>query len=85
MGLLDDDTEFIDAIKEGARWGTGNTIRRLFVSMLLCCCLQRPEHVWEACVQELSEDQLYIPKRNQRFTGNMSLKLCYLALNLILC
>ena len=35
LGLLDDDNEFIEAIKEVSLWGNGNCLRRLFAIMLL--------------------------------------------------
>ena len=60
LGLLDDDSEFVSAIKEGSRWATWIALRKLFVCMLLSCCLQRPGHVWQSCAVELSEDFLYV-------------------------
>lgn len=68
-GLLDDDNEFISTIKEASKWSTGHSLRRLFVSMLLCSCVQRPEHVWDSCKKLLSEDQMYIPRNHPSFAG----------------
>ncbi|KAI9077949.1 hypothetical protein K1719_040078 [Acacia pycnantha] len=38
-GLLDDDNEYIDAIKEASLWASGNYLRQFFTSMLLSHCL----------------------------------------------
>ncbi|KAL7137773.1 hypothetical protein ABFS83_10G115500 [Erythranthe nasuta] len=56
LGLLDDDKEYIDAIKEVNIWASGNYIRRLFAVMLLSNSLSRPEHVWQSCWLDLAED-----------------------------
>ncbi|XP_028766672.1 uncharacterized protein LOC114724484 [Neltuma alba] len=61
LGLLDDDKEFICAIKEAAIWATGTSLRKMFVSMLLSGCLSRPDLVWQGTSKVLSEDLLYIP------------------------
>ena len=47
LGLLDDDNEFIEAIKEVSLWDNGNYLRRLFATMLLSNTVSRPEYVWE--------------------------------------
>ncbi|KAI9082909.1 hypothetical protein K1719_035052 [Acacia pycnantha] len=41
-GLLDDDNEYIDAIKEASLWASGNYLRQFFTSMLLSHCLSQP-------------------------------------------
>lgn len=69
MGLLDDDSEYVAAIREGAQWASGYSLRRLFVSMLLSSCLQRPEYVWGVCSTELSDDLLYIPRNHPNYKG----------------
>ncbi|XP_076907332.1 uncharacterized protein LOC143563739 [Bidens hawaiensis] len=46
-GLLDDDMEYIEAIKEASASGSGYYLRALFVSMLLSSSLSRPDFVWE--------------------------------------
>ncbi|XP_028752703.1 uncharacterized protein LOC114712351 [Neltuma alba] len=60
LGLLQDDNEYITAIKEAAIWASGIQLRRLFVSMLLCCSLQQPDIVWKETSKLLSEDLFYI-------------------------
>ncbi|KAI9083809.1 hypothetical protein K1719_034277 [Acacia pycnantha] len=64
LGLLDDDCEFLAALKEASMWASSWSPRTMFVSMLLCCCLTRPEVVWKETSQLLSEDLLHIPQRD---------------------
>lgn len=59
-GLLDDDTEFINALKEAATWAMGYLLRQLFVSMLLSNSLHRPNFVWDLTRLLFSEDMMYI-------------------------
>ncbi|XP_054795045.1 uncharacterized protein LOC129300500 [Prosopis cineraria] len=68
-GLLDDDKEYIDAIKEASIWATGITLRKMFVSMLLCCCLSRPDIVWKESSKILSEDLFYIPHNDETYSS----------------
>ncbi|XP_028791347.1 uncharacterized protein LOC114747221 [Neltuma alba] len=58
LGLLQDDQEYIDAVKEAAFWATGQYLRRFFVSMLLCHCLSNPILVWEQTKHLICEDLL---------------------------
>ncbi|CAH9128946.1 unnamed protein product, partial [Cuscuta epithymum] len=59
LGLLNDDKEYIDAIKEASFWATAHCLRKLFVALLIADCLSRPEDVWEKCWVFLSEDILH--------------------------
>ncbi|CAK8567556.1 unnamed protein product [Lathyrus sativus] len=59
MGFLEDDKEFIEAIKEAYNWGSGVFLRKLFVTMLLSTSLNRPEHVWLYTWICLSDGILY--------------------------
>ncbi|XP_058746518.1 uncharacterized protein LOC131619442 [Vicia villosa] len=59
MGFLQDDREFIEAIKEAHLWGSGPFLRKLFVTMLLSSSMNRPEHVWRKTWMYLSDDILY--------------------------
>ncbi|KAL1309905.1 hypothetical protein AAHE18_17G212000 [Arachis hypogaea] len=61
------DKEFIDAIKEAISWASGSYVRRLFVILLTSNNISRPEHVWDRCWHELSDDILY----RQRAVMNM--------------
>ncbi|XP_025635842.1 uncharacterized protein [Arachis hypogaea] len=67
LGLLQDDKEFIHAIKEASLWASGSYVRRLFVILLTSNNISRPEHVWDRCWHELSDDILY----RQRVVMNM--------------
>ena len=75
LGLLDDDKEFFDAIKEASTWATGKYLRRFFVSMLLSNCLSQPHTVWDQTKSLLSEDLLYIPRAKAMVLG-MLLNMC---------
>jgi hypothetical protein len=66
MGFLDDDKEFIGAIREAFQWRSGYFLRRLFVVMLLSGAMNRPRHVWHNTVQWLSDGILH----NQRVLTN---------------
>ncbi|TXG69924.1 hypothetical protein EZV62_004859 [Acer yangbiense] len=70
LGLLDDDKEYIDGIKEASFWGSGHYIRRLFANLLLSNSMTRPEFVWESCWKLLSDDILHHQKR---VTGHQDL------------
>lgn len=59
MGFLKDDREYIAAIKESKDWGTGHFLRRLFVTMLLSCTIDRPNYVWEKTWHWLADGILY--------------------------
>ncbi|KAI9120964.1 hypothetical protein K1719_007997 [Acacia pycnantha] len=59
-GLLDDDQEYISAIKEASIWASDHSLRKLFVSMLLCFSLHRLDFVWKETSKLLSEDLLCI-------------------------
>ncbi|RYR59710.1 hypothetical protein Ahy_A05g025648 [Arachis hypogaea] len=67
LGLLQDDKEFIDTIKEASSWASGSYVRRLFVILLTSKNISRPEHVWDRCWHQLSDDILY----RQRAVMNM--------------
>lgn len=66
MGFLEDDREFIGAIREAYQWGSGYFLRRLFVIMLLAGSINRPRHVWNSTVHWLSDGIL----REQRLLAN---------------
>ncbi|XP_058742338.1 uncharacterized protein LOC131614807 [Vicia villosa] len=71
MGFLQDDREFIEAIKEAHVWGSGLFLRKLFVNMLLSSSMSRPAHVWRKSWKYLSDGILYeqrLVARNQELT-----------------
>ncbi|CAH9103559.1 unnamed protein product, partial [Cuscuta europaea] len=59
LGLLNDDKEYIDAIKEVSFWASAHRLRKLFVALLIANCLSRSEEVWEKYWTFLSEDIVY--------------------------
>ncbi|PNX77341.1 ATP-dependent DNA helicase PIF1, partial [Trifolium pratense] len=63
LGLMDDDREFVHAIKEASCWGTGSFLRRLFVALLLSDQLHRPSFVWNNTWEHLSDDIQYKQRR----------------------
>nr|KAJ0201995.1 hypothetical protein LSAT_V11C600327630 [Lactuca sativa] len=69
LGLLDDDKEYVDAIKEASHSGTGFYLRFLFATMLMSNSLGRPEFVWENTWQHLSDGILYNQQRRLKSPG----------------
>ncbi|XP_019164327.1 PREDICTED: uncharacterized protein LOC109160496 [Ipomoea nil] len=55
-GLIDDDNEYVDAIDEASHWASADQLRRLFVTLLMSSCMGKPEIVWDAVWQHLSDD-----------------------------
>lgn len=45
LGLLDDDKEYIEAIKEASFWSSGKYLRKLFSIILLSKSVTTPENV----------------------------------------
>ncbi|XP_071729398.1 uncharacterized protein [Rutidosis leptorrhynchoides] len=59
MGLLDEDQEYIDGIKEVSTWGSGHAVRNLFAQLLLTDSLSRPEYVFEKAFEYLFVDIIH--------------------------
>ncbi|CAA0837474.1 Unknown protein, partial [Striga hermonthica] len=59
LGLLGDDREYVDGISEASHWASADSLRRMFATLLVSGSLGRPEHVWETCVDFLSDDIIY--------------------------
>jgi len=76
LGLLKDDKEFIDAIKEASELGSGHELRRLFVSLLFMNTMSKPDVVWKASWKLLSDGILYHKRKDLRLPGIVFLK-CY--------
>lgn len=66
LGLLDDDKEYIEAIKEASLWASGKFLRRLFAVMLLSNSVAMPIDVWKATWDILTEDILIRKKRKAK-------------------
>lgn len=69
MGLLADDREFLDGIKEGSETASAFQLRRLFVSLLMMHTMSKPDIVWESTWRLLSDDILYKKRRDLNIPG----------------
>ena len=58
-GLLEDDKEYIEAIKDAAHWSSAEHLRDLFVTLLSQKELETPLKVWLETWHLLSEDVEY--------------------------
>ncbi|XP_035840344.1 uncharacterized protein LOC110907032 [Helianthus annuus] len=67
--LLDDDKEYIEAIKEAYYTGSGYYLCNLFTTVLASNTLSRPEHVWENTWEYLSDGILYNRQKLLRIEG----------------
>ncbi|XP_074300820.1 uncharacterized protein LOC141632144 [Silene latifolia] len=72
LGLIGDDREYIDVIKQAADWGSGFYLRNLFSTLLQPGSLCMPTTVWEETWQLLSDDILY---RQRKLLKNPALQL----------
>ncbi|XP_019180459.1 PREDICTED: uncharacterized protein LOC109175614 [Ipomoea nil] len=61
--LVDDDNEYVDAIDEASHWASADQLRRLFVTLLMSSCMGKPEIVWHAVWQHLSDDAQFNVRR----------------------
>ncbi|XP_019188878.1 PREDICTED: uncharacterized protein LOC109183148 [Ipomoea nil] len=62
-GLLDEDKEYIGAIQEASYWSSAQSMRQLFVTLLITNSLNRPEHVWNEVWHHLAEDAQFNQRR----------------------
>jgi len=69
LGLLTDDKEFIDAIKEASKVASGTQLRRLFVSLLVMNTMSKLDVVWNATWKLLSDGVLYHKRTQNNFPG----------------
>jgi len=76
LGLLKNDKEFIDAIKEASKLGSGHELMHLFVSLLFMNSMSKPDVVWKASWKLLSDEILYHKRKELRLSGIEFLK-CY--------
>ncbi|XP_022018850.1 uncharacterized protein LOC110918879 [Helianthus annuus] len=68
LGLLDDDAEYIEAIKEANETGSPSYLRNLFATLLLTNTLSRPEVVWESTWRYMTDDFIYRLRKYHRLT-----------------
>ncbi|XP_022032410.1 uncharacterized protein LOC110933499 [Helianthus annuus] len=69
LGLLDDDSKYVEAIKEANLTGSASYIRNLFSMMLLFSSLSRPEVFWESSWRYMADDFVYRLAKYHRFTA----------------
>ena len=69
LGLLADDKEFIDAIKEASHLASGNQLRRLFVALLIMNTMSKPKVVWDATWNLLADGILYQKRKDLNIPG----------------
>ena len=72
LGLLQDDEEWDQCLKEAGQIQTGMQLRKLFATLLLFCEVIRPEVLWEKNISALTDDILFQVRNNTR---NMTLEL----------
>lgn len=73
LGLLDDDKEYIEGLRECSFWASGHYVRKLFARMLLSESLSSPKLVWDSTKDILSEDILFLERRQRRNPSKYSL------------
>ena len=59
LGLLQNDEEWDQCLKEAEQVQTGIQLRKLFAILLLFCEVTRPEIFWNAHISTFSEDILF--------------------------
>ncbi|XP_070555422.1 uncharacterized protein [Ptychodera flava] len=64
-GLLQDDEEWIECLREASVYASPNQIRQLFVTILLFCEPAEPLNIWNKFTREMSED-IQFTMRNSR-------------------
>ncbi|XP_021975019.1 uncharacterized protein LOC110870125 [Helianthus annuus] len=69
MGLLDDDNEYVEAIKEASFEGHVGYLRALFATLLLSNTLSRPEFIWENTWKYLADDIVYRRQKETNISG----------------
>ncbi|KAK2440738.1 hypothetical protein QL285_012114 [Trifolium repens] len=74
LGLLQDDKEFIDAIKEGSELHSGHQLRRMFVALLIMTTMTEPADVWNNTWRLLADGILYDRRRQLNMPGSTFFK-----------
>lgn len=59
LGLLENDQQWDETLKEAAETEFAGKIRTLFAIMLSCCEISNPQELWEKHREAMSEDLLY--------------------------
>jgi len=69
LGLLVDDKEYIDAIKEASEFASGHQLRRLFVTLLSMNTISKPDIVWNSTWSILCDGILYQKRKEMNLPG----------------
>ena len=72
LGLLADDKEFIDAITEASDLGSGNELRKLFVTLLVMNTMTNPFVVWNNTWKLLSDGIVYGRRKDLNIHSNIT-------------
>jgi hypothetical protein len=72
LHLLEDDREFIDAIKEVVVLGSGIYLRRMFAKLLMSNSMSDPLNVWNNVWEILVDDIVYRKRRLLNNPGNFN-------------
>lgn len=73
MGFLEDDQEYIGAIKEEIKWGSGHFLCKLFIVMLLSDVVNRHVRVWNESWILLSDGMLHAQRELAQNMGSTHL------------
>jgi hypothetical protein len=76
-GFIGDDKEYIKAIEEAHKWGSGVFLRKLFVTLLLANTMGRPRHVWNKSKHLLADGILYRQRILAKNRGHYLLLITY--------
>ncbi|XP_010494554.1 PREDICTED: uncharacterized protein LOC104771684 isoform X2 [Camelina sativa] len=68
-GLLDDDKEWHDVLKEASFWATAYQLRYLFVTLLIYCEVAKPRELWDKNWRYLAEDVQHNKRKVFNFSG----------------
>ncbi|XP_077224125.1 uncharacterized protein LOC143857543 [Tasmannia lanceolata] len=56
FGLLEDDSEWHEALEEASVWATSHQLLHLFASILVSCAVTNPLSLWEGHYKDLADD-----------------------------
>ena len=80
LGLLNDDKEYVEAIKEASLTASGHGLGLLFCEILISNSMSMPAQVWNQCWKYLVEGILRKERELLNLKGNIfrTLKLMYI-------